>query len=262
MNTTCIRVSAIGALVMGAAAFAAPTGKHETCSAHFPAEKIWTSSSSWVGSEPSSQTPGNAVLTTGWTLDTPSAVQAHMMFDHLAMDDAMNPLSVHTIDDIDFYRVQITRSAPGTPLTMDMTIDSEVVSGPSGFLIELAQPLVISMERVSFSGTGVPGHFIAHYQGVYASKQMLIVDPGIDMTPRLFEVTDPTVMEIELLTDQGPCSAADIAEPFGQLTFGDISAFLGAFASGNAAADLAEPFGQFTFGDISAFLGAFAGGCP
>jgi hypothetical protein len=63
---------------------------------------------------------------------------------------------------------------------------------------------------------------------------------------------------------QGPagCNIADLAEPFGQLTFGDIGAFLNAFNTGDPAADLAEPFGQLTFGDIGAFLGAFDAGCP
>jgi hypothetical protein len=64
--------------------------------------------------------------------------------------------------------------------------------------------------------------------------------------------------------DTGPmgCNAADLAEPFGQLTFGDIGAFLAAFDAMEPAADLAEPFGQFTFGDIGAFLAAFDAGCP
>ncbi len=60
----------------------------------------------------------------------------------------------------------------------------------------------------------------------------------------------------------GPCNAADLAAPFGQLTFADISTFLAAFTTSNPVADLAAPFGSFTFADISAFLAAFAGGCP
>ncbi len=57
------------------------------------------------------------------------------------------------------------------------------------------------------------------------------------------------------------CNAADLAEPFGELTFADISAFLGAFNAGDAAADLAAPFGVFSFADITAFLGAYSAGC-
>jgi hypothetical protein len=58
------------------------------------------------------------------------------------------------------------------------------------------------------------------------------------------------------------CNPADLAEPFGELTFGDISTFLAAFNAQDSAADLASPFGEFTFGDISAFLAAFTAGCP
>jgi subtilisin family serine protease len=60
----------------------------------------------------------------------------------------------------------------------------------------------------------------------------------------------------------GPCNAADFADPFGQLTFGDVSAFLAAFSSSDPAADLAPPSDVFTFGDVSAFLAAFNAGCP
>jgi hypothetical protein len=59
-----------------------------------------------------------------------------------------------------------------------------------------------------------------------------------------------------------PCNIADLAMPFGQLTFGDVGAFITAFNAMDPAADLAVPFGTFTFGDIGAFLNAFAAGCP
>jgi choice-of-anchor B domain-containing protein len=55
---------------------------------------------------------------------------------------------------------------------------------------------------------------------------------------------------------------ADLAAPFGELTFADISTFLAAFANQDRVADLAAPFGQYTFADISAFLAAFSAGCP
>ncbi len=62
---------------------------------------------------------------------------------------------------------------------------------------------------------------------------------------------------------QGPtgCNGADLAAPLGQLTFADITAFLGAFNALDPAADLAAPFGSFTFADIGAFLAAFSSGC-
>ncbi len=55
---------------------------------------------------------------------------------------------------------------------------------------------------------------------------------------------------------------ADLAEPFGQLDFSDVVAFLTMFSAADATVDMAEPFGQFDFSDVIAFLGAFADGCP
>jgi hypothetical protein len=59
-----------------------------------------------------------------------------------------------------------------------------------------------------------------------------------------------------------PCNVADLAAPFGDLTFADINAFLAAFTANDPAADLAAPIGSFTFADINAFLAAFSAGCP
>jgi hypothetical protein len=60
----------------------------------------------------------------------------------------------------------------------------------------------------------------------------------------------------------GPCNPADLAPPFGALTFGDISAFIAAYIAMDPAADLAPPFGAWTFGDISAFIAFYTAGCP
>jgi hypothetical protein len=59
----------------------------------------------------------------------------------------------------------------------------------------------------------------------------------------------------------GPCPA-DLAEPFGELNFFDVSRFLAMFAAQDDAADFAEPFGQWDFFDVSAYLSAFNAGCP
>lgn len=59
----------------------------------------------------------------------------------------------------------------------------------------------------------------------------------------------------------GGCSDADLAEPFGQLDFFDVSAFLSAFSAGDPAADLNND-GKFNFFDISGFLSVFNAGCP
>jgi hypothetical protein len=66
----------------------------------------------------------------------------------------------------------------------------------------------------------------------------------------------------EIAVPDPGCNAADLADPFGELTFGDVSAFVSAFVAQDSAADLAAPAGAYTFGDVSAFLAAFTTGCP
>jgi hypothetical protein len=62
---------------------------------------------------------------------------------------------------------------------------------------------------------------------------------------------------------QGPamCSDADLAEPYGELNFFDVSAFLGAYNAQDSSADLNDD-GQFNFFDVSAFLTVYNAGCP
>lgn len=59
----------------------------------------------------------------------------------------------------------------------------------------------------------------------------------------------------------GGCNDADLAEPFGELNFFDVSAFLSAFNAQDASADL-DNNNSWDFFDISAFLSAFSAGCP
>jgi len=55
---------------------------------------------------------------------------------------------------------------------------------------------------------------------------------------------------------------ADLAEPFGELNFFDVVAFIAAFNAMDPAADLAEPFGAFNFFDVAEYIGLFNAGCP
>lgn len=59
----------------------------------------------------------------------------------------------------------------------------------------------------------------------------------------------------------GACSDADLAEPFGELNFFDLSAYLGLFNGQDPAADLNED-GVFNFFDVSRYLDLFNAGCP
>lgn len=58
-----------------------------------------------------------------------------------------------------------------------------------------------------------------------------------------------------------PCPA-DLAAPFGELNFFDITTFLALFNNQDPAADFGEPFGVFNFFDVTAFLAAYNAGCP
>tara|TARA_E500000318_G_scaffold14854_5_gene14876 strand:+ start:12415 stop:13275 length:861 start_codon:yes stop_codon:yes gene_type:complete len=59
----------------------------------------------------------------------------------------------------------------------------------------------------------------------------------------------------------GPCNGADLAEPFGELNFFDVSAFLTAYNAQSVDADLNND-GEWNFFDVSAFLTEYSTGCP
>lgn len=54
---------------------------------------------------------------------------------------------------------------------------------------------------------------------------------------------------------------ADLSEPFGELNFFDVSAFLALYAAEDPQADFL-PDGVFNFFDVSGFLSAYGAGCP
>ncbi|MEM9372540.1 MAG: GC-type dockerin domain-anchored protein [Planctomycetota bacterium] len=58
------------------------------------------------------------------------------------------------------------------------------------------------------------------------------------------------------------CSPADLAEPFGELNFFDVAAFIGLYNAGDPAADLAEPLGAINFFDVAEYIARFNAGCP
>lgn len=73
---------------------------------------------------------------------------------------------------------------------------------------------------------------------------------------------DDIRLEQRICEDVGAgCSEADLAEPFGQLDFFDVSAFLNAFNSADPSADFNNDT-LFDFFDVSSFLTRFNAGCP
>ncbi len=97
------------------------------------------------------------------------------------------------------------------------------------------------------------------------------MDYSDDICMNQFTVEQNNRMRCSLLTyrpdlytiagGNGSCSAADLAEPFGELDFFDVSAFLGAFGNNQASADMNND-GNWDFFDVSAYLATYSAGCP
>ena len=59
----------------------------------------------------------------------------------------------------------------------------------------------------------------------------------------------------------GPCSSADLAEPFCTFDIDDIDAFVAAFLAGDLSVDC-DANGTLNLDDIDCFVSAFLAGCP
>ncbi|MFG0300475.1 MAG: Ig-like domain-containing protein [Phycisphaerales bacterium JB047] len=71
--------------------------------------------------------------------------------------------------------------------------------------------------------------------------------------------SDPATVVIKV--SNPACNIADLAEPYAELNFFDVSAFLIAFNTSDPAADLNDD-SEYNFFDVSEFLTAFGSGCP
>lgn len=141
----------------------------------------------------------NPILTTSWSLSGAEVAQ-HLLYDYGLMDDAMNPISHYTQEDITFTSVTITRSQPGVPPILGFTIEEEVFEGLNGLRIELGAPVVMFLERTSIVPAGIPGVYIAKYSGFHNPIHRIITDPAIDLTPRNYYGEAPGFTEIGILT--------------------------------------------------------------
>ncbi len=141
---------------------------------------------------------------------------------------------------------------------------------------------------LSPSGTGDPNAFAANKAGAVGNNianflpAQSFFGNDIDATEVCWNTTDPAQIAASIYDGQDdptrsivdtsnpapcppeplPCSLADTAPPFAQLTFADIAMFLNAYTTEGPTADLAQPLATLTFADISSFLTAFAAGCP
>lgn len=87
---------------------------------------------------------------------------------------------------------------------------------------------------------------------------------GAQFAPLLVTSNDPARPNapMQVRFEVVGCNAADLATPYGQHNFMDVSVYLALYNAGDPRADLAEPAGVFNAFDLFAFLNAFSGGCP
>jgi hypothetical protein len=122
-------------------------------------------------------------------------------------------------------------------LVIDADLDAAYRVSPSGEAM------------LMFSGLGIS---TTNWGGINISDdgvtQRIVISSGEDNRVYVFSITPP-------------CSDADLAGPFGELNFFDVSAFLSAFNAQEPEADFNSD-GDFNFFDVSMFLSLYNMGCP
>lgn len=136
-------------------------------------------------------------------------------------------------------------SATGLAWDFNDVIDLETAPDGSVWLIELDRDRILRFADLDGNG---------NYQG--AGEATVVLDPAAALG-----VSTDFPRRVAFALAPGPCSEADLAEPYTQLDFSDVVAFLVAFGAMDAASDLAPPFGQWDFSDVVTFLTVFGDGC-
>lgn len=138
------------------------------------------------------------------------------------------------------------------------TLQARVASQNAGGVFRIERDGVDLTGPVGFASTGD----WQAWQSVFASLELQAGEQIL----RFVNIANPN-QEYNLnsleFTRQGTasCNAADVAEPFGELNFFDVSAYLTAFNAQRPEADLNND-GLFNFFDASEFLLRFNIGCP
>jgi hypothetical protein len=180
--------------------------------------------------------------------------------------------------------VSVAQSIGGPWYTFERTADALFPTQPFGWDAQAGawtgggqdwgRPVDPSLDAGAFAGL-TAAQAIELYDGSAGGTPFDLddlTDPGGEPVGlgwiRFVRFSDPLGMQGEICgvadvpPGPGGCNAADLADAFGVLDLGDISAFVAAFASGDADADLTEPFGVLDLADIGVFVAAFTGGCP
>jgi Subtilase family len=127
--------------------------------------------------------------------------------------------------------------------TGDVLLGNVIVNGTSNFG---GSPDAINNVEMAMLPAPITGDYILRVKGT-----------AVNQGPQGYAI----VVTGDVSPAAGGCNAADLSEPFGELNFFDVSAFLSAFSASDPAADL-NGDGLFNFFDISDFLSVFNSGCP
>ncbi|MGV6815144.1 MAG: S8 family serine peptidase [Phycisphaerales bacterium] len=125
----------------------------------------------------------------------------------------------------------------------DVLVGNNITNGVSAF--GGSPDTINNVEMVMLPATGT-GDYTLRVKGT-----------AVNQGPQGYAV----IITGDVSESQAGCNGADLAEPFGELNFFDVSAFLSAFNSLDTSADLNND-GNFDFFDISEFLNLFNAGCP
>lgn len=176
--------------------------------------------------------------------------------------------------------------------TADIAVKGSVIA-----MADRMEGIKLLADDASVSTLATSGVTFTDAQGIVfdtRSMDMLVIDAVLDAAYRVNPAGEATLMFSDLgistsnwgginIDDDGttqrivislndddrvyvfsitpPCSEADLAGPFGQLDFFDVSAFLSAYNAQDPAVDFSGD-GVFNFFDVSAFLALFSSGCP
>lgn len=197
------------------------------------------------------------------------------------------------VDDVIFVQVDVFDSGDGSfdgvsnldTLNLDLgTIPNGMGDGSAAFsFFNIAGVLGAAIDVELISSTGDTGALTTDFvnvngitpagssgfnammsdavDGNYSASYTFRVYNDQSLFANALSVED-LVLELSGVVGEGSgCNLADIAMPFGDLNFFDVSAFLGLFTAGDLAADFNDD-GLLNFFDVSEFLSAFSAGCP
>jgi hypothetical protein len=209
------------------------------------------------------------------TIGTPSGMHIAPNGNLMVLSGGNNLIKEYDISSDGISAVGVFNDLPGVVQPQDFTWGPNgniyVTGGSAGGVLEVDPTDGTFLDYFVPQNNALPtnglafddfGRFMTSI--VFPVSQINSYDAATGISTGVF-ITDaelgiPTLISIKRGV-AGGCSAADLAEPFGELNFFDVSEFLALFSASDPAADL-NGDGAFNFFDVSEFLNTFSAGCP